>query len=144
MSINCYGACLFLSFYTYDASTQHLTEVNAGGLSVLYGYSNNGDLATVAYTTGERRLFQYNEDSFLASLETYSSNKDLLSSLHLLYSWNGSVQMTIMPENTTINAYYGTSGVIHHVVTGDGTPIRQISQTTYGRKTVLSGHQVNK
>ena len=133
----------FSSFYTYDASAQYLIQVTVDGDSVQYDYNEDGDLIRVLYATGEQTSFRYNANSFLSSVATYTEKEDLLSSMEFLYHWNGRVQMTIMPENKTTNAFFDTSGEILHVTTNDSTPFTQVNEPELGRKLIRSGSQVH-
>ena len=132
----------FSSYYTYDTSANYLIQVTVDGDSVQYDYNEDGDLIRVSYATGEQTSFRYNANRFLSSVETYTERKDLLSSMEFLYNWNGRVQMTLMPENKTTNAFFDTSGEILHVTTNDSTPFTQVNEPEHGRKLIRSGSQV--
>lgn len=133
---------LICSFYSYDAATQFLTVVTVGDKSANYTYSDQGDLLSIDYPSGERRTLEYDENSLLSSSESYSASMELVASIKLCHSWNGKVLMTIQPYNRTVELIYNTIGDIISATTEEGIPLTQVDLPGSGGQRIVVGDEV--
>ena len=133
---------LICSFYSYDASTQFLTRVTVGDKSTNYIYSDQGDLLSIDYPSGERRTLEYDENSLLSASESYSASMELVASMKLSHSWNGKVLMTVQPYNRTVELVYNTIGDIISATTEEGVPLTQVDLPGSGGQRIVVGDEV--
>ena len=100
--------------------------MTAGDKSANYTYSDQGDLLSIDYPSGERRTLEHDENSLLSASESYSASMELVASMKLSHSWNGKVLMTVQPYNRTVELIYNTIGDIISATTEDSFPLTQV------------------
>ena len=117
--------------------------VTVGLESAMYTYSDEGDLLSVVYASGERRTLEYDENNLLAVSESYSANGDLIASMKLTKSWNGKVLMTIQPYNRTVQLVYDTFGDVVSATTEDGIPLTQVDLPGSNGHRIIEGDEAS-
>ena len=86
--------------------------MSIGDHSSAYSYSINGDLISIQYASGLRRMWAYDEMHLLSGSAIYNQEDDLLAAIDLTHNWNGRVIMTMQPHNLTTELIYDTSGQV--------------------------------
>lgn len=116
--------------------------VTVGDKSATYTYSDQGDLLSINYPTGERRTLEYDDNNLLSASESYSATKELVASMKLSHSWNGKVLMTVQPYNRTVELVYNTNGEIISATTEEGIPLTQVDIPGSGGHRIVVGDEV--
>ena len=117
--------------------------MTVGDKSATYTYSDQGDLLSTDYHTGERRILEYDDNNLLSASETYSASMELVASMKLSHSWNGKVLMTVQPYNRTVQLVYNTIGDIISGTTEEGIPLTQVDMPGSGGQRIVVGDEVN-
>ena len=117
--------------------------MTVGDKSATYTYSDQGDLLSTDYHTGERRILEYDDNNLLSASETYSASMELVASMKLSHSWNGKVLMTEQPYNRTVQLVYNTIGDIIAGTTEEGIPLTQVDMPGSGGQRIVVGDEVN-
>ena len=115
--------------------------MTVGDKSANYIYSDQGDLLSIDYPSGERTL-EYDENSLLSASESYSASMELVASMKLSHSWNGKVLMTVQPYNRTVELVYNTIGDIISATTEEGVPLTQVDLPGSGGQRIVVGDEV--
>ena len=116
--------------------------VTVGDKSATYTYSDQGDLLSINYPTGQRRTLEYDDNNLLSASESYSASKELVASMKLSHSWNGKVLMTVQPYNRTVELVYNTNGEIISATTEEGIPLTKIDLPGTGGQGIVIGDMV--
>ena len=116
--------------------------VTVGDKSATYTYSDQGDLLSINYPTGQRRTLEYDDNNLLSASESYSASKELVASMKLFHSWNGKVLMTVQPYNRTVELVYNTNGEIISATTEEGIPLTKIDLPGTGGQGIVIGDMV--
>ena len=117
--------------------------MTVGDKSATYTYSDQGDLLSTDYHTGERRTLEYDDNNLLSASESYSASMELVASMKLSHSWNGKVLMTVQPYNRTVQLVYNTIGDIISGTTEEGIPLTQVDMPGSGGQSIVVGDEVN-
>ena len=117
--------------------------MTVGDKSATYTYSDQGDLLSIDYHTGERRTLEYDDNNLLSASESYSASMELVASMKLSHSWNGKVLMTVQPYNRTVQLVYNTIGDIISGTTEEGIPLTQVDMPGSGGQRIVVGDEVN-
>ena len=116
--------------------------VTVGDKSATYTYSDQGDLLSINYPTGERRKLEYDDNNLLSASESYSASKELVASVKLSHSWNGKVLMTVQPYNHTVQLVYNTNGDIISATTEEGILVTRVDIPGSGGQWIVVGDEV--
>lgn len=116
--------------------------VTVGDKSATYTYSDQGDLLSINYPTGERRTLEYDDNNLLSASESFSASKELVASMKLSHGWNGKVLMTVQPYNRTVELVYNTNGEIISATTEEGIPLTKIDLPGTGGQGIVIGDMV--
>ena len=116
--------------------------VTVGDKSATYTYSDQGDLVSINYPTGEKRALKYDDNNLLSASESYSASMELVASVKLSHSWNGKVLMTVQPYNHTVELVYNTNGDIISATTEEGIPLTKIDLPGTGGQRIVVGDEV--
>ena len=116
--------------------------VTVGDKSATYTYSDQGDLLSIDYPTGEKRTLEYDDNNLLSASESYSASMELVASVKLSHSWNGKVLMTVQPYNRTVELVYNTNGEIISATTEEGIPLTKIDLPGTGGQRIVVGDEV--
>ena len=116
--------------------------VTVGDKSATYTYSDQGDLLSIDYPTGERRKLEYDDNNLLSASESYSASMELVASVKLSHSWNGKVLMTVQPYNRTVQLVYNTNGEIISATTEEGIPLTKTDLPGTGGQRIVVGDEV--
>ena len=117
--------------------------MTVGDKSATYTYSDQGDLLSTDYHTGERRTLEYDDNNLLSASESYSASMELVASMKLSHSWNGKVLMTVQPYNRTVQLVYNTIGDRISGTTEEGIPLTQVDMPGSGGQSIVVGDEVN-
>ena len=116
--------------------------VTVGDKSATYTYSDQGDLVSINYPTGEKRTLEYDDNNLLSASESYSASMELVASMKLSHSWNGKLSMTVQPYNRTVQLVYNTNGEIISATTEEGIPLTKIDLPGTGGQGIVVGDEV--
>ena len=103
-------------------------------------YNDGGDLVEMAYSSGNRRTFQYNEYNHLVGYKSFSSMGEMVLGVSMVPNWNGNVMMSIKPSNKEIEIKYNSNGEIVFVRENGSLPL--ILAQTPSKKSLLWGDKV--
>ena len=126
---------MLLSFYSYDPSGRFLTSVTSGNVILEYSYNEYGDLIS-ASEYGSRKNISYNDNGWIDKIEDFDSNSELVSCTEYRTSYNGRLDITVSPANTTRSLVHDKMGNVISVVTDDSFPVMSI-ELPYGRQSLL-------
>lgn len=124
------------SYYNYDPSGEYLTSVTTGGVTLEYTYDDEGDLTSATDKFGANKTFSYDENKWIKKIETFDSNSTLMSSTSYKTSWNGRMEISEFPKNTSHTLVHDKRGNVVSIATDNGLPEMSI-ELPYGRKRVL-------
>ena len=116
--------------------------VTVGDKSATYTYSDQGDLVSINYPTGEKRTLEYDDNNLLSASESYSASMELVASMKLSHSWNGKLSMMVQPYNRTVQLVYNTIGDIISATTEEGIPLTQVDMPGSGGQRIMVGDEV--
>lgn len=142
-----YTSSSFHSLYTYDPSGLYLVAVTIGNLTTAYSYNDKGDLANILYSTGNRKVFEYDETNLLCAVKSYSNTSSELFSITRTNNWNGNVLLTIQPRNTSTEITYDTAGRIASYSTNGGMALVELINSSgrliyFGGEVMLFRHLI--
>ena len=108
----------------------------------MFGYTNEGDIGEVQYSTGDRRTFMYNRNHLMSESSSFSPSGDLIVRMILNQDWNGKVLMTVQPSNITAELGYDTNGEAVLVRQQDSLPLVIINLPGFSRQRIVYGDEV--
>ena len=115
--------------------------VTMGNQTTAYTYNGNGDLTEILYSSGNRKIIQYDEANLLSSVKSYSSSSEELFSINRTNGWNGKVLLATHPQNATTEVIYDTAGkIVSYSVNGGISVVENINSTG---KIIYVGGEVN-
>ncbi len=127
---------LTCSFYEYDPSGRYLTSVTVGNATLEYSYNEDGDLISARDKFGSRKDISYNSNGWIDRIEDFDSNSDPVSCTEYKTSYNGNLDITISPENTTRSLVHDKLGNVVSIAIDGGLPQKSV-ELPYGRQSLL-------
>lgn len=129
------------SYYSYDVSGRYLTSVSTPAVTLEYSYNDNGDLISATDEQGSMINIDYNENSWIERIVNFDSNSEQVSSTKYETSWNGRMDVTVKPVNSSSTLVHDRMGNVVSVATNNGLPEVSV-ELPYGRR-VLLGDEVS-
>lgn len=129
------------SYYSYDISGRYLTSVSTPAVTLGYEYNENGDLISATDEQGSMSSINYNENSWIERIVNFDSNSEQVSSSKYETSWNGKMDITVSPMNSSSTLVHDRMGNVVSIATNNGLPEVSV-ELSYGRR-VLLGDEVS-
>lgn len=133
---------LTYSYYSYDVSGRYLIAVTTPAFTLEYDYNENGDLISAGDEHGSTINIDYDENSWIEKIVNFDSNSEQVSSTTYKTSWNGRMDVTVNPVNSSSTLIHDRMGNVVSVATNNGLPEVSV-ELPYGRRVML-GDEVNK
>ena len=115
--------------------------MNTGDTAVQYDYNDNGDLIHATMADNTTSEISYDENSFIRSIKHYDITGKLVSHYDYSSTWNGRMDITVAPYNTSITLIHDREGRVVSLATDGSLP--EITQELPFGSRVLLGDEVS-
>lgn len=115
--------------------------MTTGDVTLEYSYNEDGDLVSATDKSSARKDIAYNEKGWIERIDNFDPNLEYVSSMEYKQDWNGRLDITLHPANTSHTLVHDKTGNVVSISTNGGPPDLTV-ELPYGRQR-LQGDEVN-